>query len=89
MHAASTARLRLLRDVGEHGTGWIPTADDSHPWLRVDMGGLYKIRAVVTQGCGDQAAWVTQFCISFVSGFNQTVYYGGMDKQDCKVIRMI
>ena len=82
-HDATTAILRIIPDVGAQGTGWIPAVGDSNPWLRITMDEVSTIRAVVTQGCGDQHAWVTEYCVSYSE---ESVFFGeGSAITDCQV----
>ncbi len=84
-HSAMAARVRIIPDIGAAGTGWIPRNEDSNPWIRVQMDSIHSVRAVVTQGCGDQDSWVTEYCISFKDESNETAFYQGTTLNDCKV----
>ena len=84
-HTAMSARLGIIPEVGTQGTGWIPADQDSNPWLQVKMDAVYYLRAVATQGCGDQLSWITEYCISVPDGTNEFNFYQGTTLNDCKV----
>ena len=84
-YSPSTAVLRIVPDVGISGTGWIPTDEDLNPWLQLKMKEQFVIRALVTQGCGDQEAWVTELCISYLGKNEEFIYYDGQSLDKCKV----
>ncbi|XP_072021058.1 uncharacterized protein [Amphiura filiformis] len=86
-HSAVTSRVRIIPDIGAAGTGWIPHDKDSNPWLRVQMESVHSIRAIVTQGCGDLLAWITEYCVSFMNDSNSVVFYQGTTLSDCKVFQ--
>ena len=85
-HTAVSARLGVIPEVGLQGSGWIPADGDSDPWLRVHMPGVYTIQSISTQGCGDQFAWIAEYCISTPDGMDGFDFYGGASLEDCKVI---
>ena len=85
-HEALTARLRLIPEVGARGTGWVPSMEDSNPWLHIQMDHIYEIRSVVTQGCGSEQAWIVEYCLSFVNRSDSTIFIGGSSLENCQVI---
>ena len=75
-----SARISL---VLQQGTGWIPSLNDSQPWLEVTFDTVYRIAAVITQGCGNEYAWVTSYSFSYLhGGLNQSIdYISGTEHQ--------
>ncbi|XP_072043123.1 coagulation factor V-like [Amphiura filiformis] len=85
MYTADSARLRLIADIGSQGSGWIPDTNDPDPWLQANLADLYIIRSIVTQGCGNQMAWVEEFCLSYVDEQGMDRWYAGLSNDECKV----
>lgn len=51
---------------GERGDGWCAgTSSGNHEWLQIDLGKLYTVCAVATQGDINGNEWVTKFKLSF------------------------
>ena len=86
LHTVQSAKLRLITGIGSPGSGWIPALNDSKPWLQADLGELYTVRGIITQGCGDQMAWVEEYCLSFIDKLEKSVWYGGTLAENCQVL---
>ena len=51
---------------GKRGDGWCAgTSSRNDEWLQVDLGKLYTVCAVATQGDRNGNEWVTKFKLSF------------------------
>ena len=85
-HTVQSAKPRLITGIGSPGSGWIPALNDSKPWLQADLGELYTVRGIVTQGCGDQLAWVKEYCLSFIDQKENFAWYGGFSAENCQVL---
>ena len=85
LHAPQSARLRLVTGLGSSGSGWIPDQSDVNPWLQADLGHLHSIRAIVTQGCGDQFSWIEEYCVGYIDKHGTYLWYEGSQLADCKV----
>ena len=64
-HSASRARLNT-KPEGELMGAWIPLQSDENQWLQVDLGKVFEVTKVCTQGGGDGAlTYVTTFILLF------------------------
>ena len=88
LHSETSISLRLIPDIGISGSGWIPDGNDTKPWIQADLQECYNIRAVVTQGCGDEGSWVTHYCVSYMKA-NKLIFYGGTSLKDSQVCQHI
>lgn len=67
---------------GNSGDGWCSkAAATNNEWLKVDLGKLYSVCAVATQGDRNGNEWVTAFKLSFsLDGTSWNVYKGDTNK---------
>jgi len=65
-HAAHYGRLNELPQPFKAG-GWRPAVDSATQWLKVDLGSLQEVDAVVTQGRANSRQWVTAFTLDYSS----------------------
>ena len=68
-------------------TGWIPAADDTHPWLEVGFAKAFDIKAIVTQGCSNEDFWVKSFSLDFSLGDTDLVSFVDESTGNPKVSR--
>ncbi|XP_022098818.1 uncharacterized protein LOC110983669 isoform X2 [Acanthaster planci] len=69
-NSAKTARLNPLDR--QQSTGWVPHNSDPQQWLLVDLRSSYDIHAIVTQGCGNIALWITSFKMYYTGPVDDT-----------------
>ena len=60
---AKNARLKLEANDGENVGAWIASADDTAPWLKVDLKSNATLRVIATQGRPDK--WITTYEVSY------------------------
>ncbi|TMS15063.1 Contactin-associated protein 1 [Larimichthys crocea] len=46
-------------------SGWSPAPRDKQPWLQVDLGRKYRLRAIATQGTFNSYDWVTKYTLLY------------------------
>lgn len=46
-------------------SGWSPSPRDRQPWLQVDLGRKYRLRAIATQGTFNSYDWVTKYTLLY------------------------
>ncbi|XP_072020990.1 uncharacterized protein [Amphiura filiformis] len=83
--AADAAKIKLVYDIGIPGTGWIPEIQDTNPTLELNLGDVYFIRALVTQGCGDIDYWVTGYCVSFAVENSLMMFVDDTASEECVI----
>uniref|UniRef100_A0A3Q2Y8E5 Contactin associated protein 1 n=1 Tax=Hippocampus comes TaxID=109280 RepID=A0A3Q2Y8E5_HIPCM len=57
LYSASFAKL--------YSSGWSPSLRDRQPWLQVDLGRKYRLRAIATQGTFNSYDWVTKYTLLY------------------------
>ena len=62
---ATNARLKLEANDGENVGAWIASADDTTPWLNVDLKSNATLRVIATQGRSDADEWITAYEVSY------------------------
>ena len=66
---------------GNRGDGWCASTANGNDWLQVDLGNIFQLCGVATQGDGDFGfgdEWVTDFKLSYSSDENNwTIYEDG------------
>lgn len=55
--------LRTFSPLGS--SGWSPSPRDRQPWLQVDLGRKYRLRAITTQGTFNSYDWVTKYALLY------------------------
>ena len=61
-HSAKYGRL-----FNDSGYGWSPKPNEKKKWLQVDLGKVFQVCAVATQGGNDHKAWTTAFKLLYSS----------------------
>uniref|UniRef100_A0AAQ5ZHT5 Contactin associated protein 1 n=1 Tax=Amphiprion ocellaris TaxID=80972 RepID=A0AAQ5ZHT5_AMPOC len=46
-------------------SGWSPSPRDRQPWLQIDLGRKYRLRAIATQGTFNSYDWVTKYTLLY------------------------
>ncbi|MEQ2171047.1 hypothetical protein GOODEAATRI_006662 [Goodea atripinnis] len=46
-------------------SGWSPSPRDRQPWLQVDLGRKYRLRAIATQGTFNSYDWVSKYTLLY------------------------
>ncbi|XP_033108001.1 lactadherin-like [Anneissia japonica] len=65
-HGAHRGRLNTVRDGS--GTGaWSAGPKDQNQWIQADLGSLYKVTGVITQGRHNNDQWVTSYKVLYSS----------------------
>lgn len=58
--------LLILHTFSPLGSsGWSPSPRDRQPWLQVDLGRKYRLRAIATQGTFNSYDWVTKYTLLY------------------------
>ena len=59
------ARLNVEANDGENVGAWVASADDTAPWLKIDLKSNVTLRAIATQGRSDVDEWITTYEVSY------------------------
>ena len=80
-YSPARARLHTIKE-GSYGGAWLTKKNDLGQWIQVDLGKVFKITRLATQGRQDGNNWVRSYSISysveggpFVPYSNGQVYY--------------
>ena len=75
---------------GNRGDGWCASTANGNDWLQIDLGEIFQLCGVATQGDGDFGAgdeWVTHFKLSYSSNESSWTIYE--DGNGTEVVRML
>ena len=87
LNGENTARIQPW---SLHGYGWIPAYEDTNPWLEVRLDVTYSIRSIMTQGCGNEDIWVTEYSVGHSSWLEDEISWymdQGSNKVDTRCIK--
>ena len=63
-HAAIQGRLHYIPPPGKQG-GWSARYNDANQWLQIDLGALFRVTGVATQGRHNHDQWVTKYKLQY------------------------
>ena len=75
---------------GNRGDGWCASTANGNDWLQVDLGKIFQLCGVATQGDGDFGfgdEWVADFKLSYSSNENNWTIYE--DGNGTEVVRLM
>ena len=73
-HAAIQGRLHYLPPPGKQG-GWSAKYNNAKQWLQIDLGALFRVTAVATQGRSNYNQWVTKYKLQYSDNGATFTYY--------------
>ena len=73
-HAAIQGRLHYLPPPGKQG-GWSAKYNKANQWLQIDLGALFRVTAVATQGRSNYNQWVTKYKLQYSDNGATFTYY--------------
>ena len=76
-HSAKYGRL-----FNDSGYGWFPKYNEKKNWLQVDLGKVFQVCAVATQGGNYHKAWTTSFKLLYYADDNNRKTYKDGDGED-------
>ncbi|XP_071499232.1 EGF-like repeat and discoidin I-like domain-containing protein 3 [Diadema antillarum] len=63
-HQAQYGRLDKQPNSGGYSASWVPREDDQDKWIKIDLGEVFMVTGVITQGRANHGRWVTSIHIS-------------------------
>ena len=76
-HSAKYGRL-----FNDSGYGWFPKYNEKKNWLQVDLGKVFQVCAVATQGGNYHKEWTTAFKLLYSADDNNRKTYKDGDGED-------
>ena len=73
-HGPYYARLNMLRRNGHVGS-WSSRYNANGQWLQVDLGTVFDVAKVATQGREDEDQWVTGYAIAYSYNLSAWQFY--------------
>ncbi|XP_022786853.1 lactadherin-like [Stylophora pistillata] len=83
-HAAIQGRLHYIPPPGKQG-GWSARHNNANQWLQIDLGALFRVTGVATQGRSNYNQWVTKYKLQYSYDGVTFTYYMEAGQSAAKV----
>ena len=87
IHGASKSHWRLNQPAGPGiPGGWVPTSNDTEPWIQVALYRKTTVAGVAIQGREDEDMWVTTYKVqTSTNGSTWNAAFIGVDEEVCSL----